>query len=230
MKSKYLVLLLSVLVLVSCGKKEVKKSDLKDDKSKQSYAVGYNIGSDFGNKEIEIDYDAFLKGVQDGVNGDTLLSQTEIRDALMSLQKQITEKMNAKKSEQGSKNKEEGAAFLEKNKNEEGVNVTESGLQYKVLKEGNGKAPKATDKVKVHYEGKLLDGTIFDSSYKRGQPAEFQLNQVIKGWTEGLQLMKEGAIYELYIPSELAYGPNGAGAQIGPNATLVFKVELIEIQ
>lgn len=120
-------------------------------------------------------------------------------------------------------------SFLEENKNKEGINVTDSGLQYKILLEGTGDSPSATDRVTVHYEGTLLDGTIFDSSYQRGQPIDFGLNQVIRGWTEGVQLMKEGAKYKFFIPSELAYGASGAGGLIGPNEDLIFTVELIRV-
>ena len=125
---------------------------------------------------------------------------------------------------------EKGEAFLKENAKKDGVKTTASGLQYKVLKEGEGKSPKATDTVKVNYEGKLIDGKVFDSSYKRGEPIEFGLNQVIPGWTEGVQLMKEGATYEFTIPSKLAYGERGAGGEIPPNATLIFKVELIKVK
>jgi FKBP-type peptidyl-prolyl cis-trans isomerase len=127
-------------------------------------------------------------------------------------------------------NMKKGATFLAENKKKDGVKVTESGLQYKVLEEGTGKTPKATDTVKVHYRGTTINGREFDSSYRRGEPIEFPLNGVIKGWTEGLQLMKEGSKYELYIPSNLAYGSRGAGGAIGPNETLIFQVELIEVK
>ena len=133
-------------------------------------------------------------------------------------------------AEQGEKNMSEGPKFLEENKSKEGVVVLPSGLQYKVITEGSGKTPKATDKVKVHYKGTLLNGKEFDSSYKRNQPAEFPVNGVIKGWTEALQLMKEGSKWMLYIPSDLAYGARGAGGDIGPNATLIFEVELLEVK
>jgi len=134
------------------------------------------------------------------------------------------------KTEQGEKNMTEGPKFLEENKAKEGVVILPSGLQYKVITEGTGKSPKATDKVKVHYRGTLINGKEFDSSFKRNQPAEFPVNGVIKGWTEALQLMKEGSKWELYIPSDLAYGARGAGGDIGPNATLIFEVELLEVK
>jgi len=139
------------------------------------------------------------------------------------------DKLLAKQKDLGLKNKAKGEKFLAGNAKKEGVTTTASGLQYLVLKSGNGKKPKATDTVKVNYEGKLIDGTVFDSSYKRGKPVSFPLNQVIKGWTEGLQLMPVGSKYRLFLPSELAYGAHGAGSRIGPNTTLIFDVELLSI-
>ena len=137
--------------------------------------------------------------------------------------------MNAEKAEKGNKALEEGKQFLAENAKKEGVTTTASGLQYEVLSEGNGKRPAATDKVRCHYEGRLIDGTVFDSSYRRGEPADFGLNQVIPGWTEGVQLMQEGAKYRFYIPYLLAYGEGGAGELIPPFSTLVFDVELIKV-
>jgi FKBP-type peptidyl-prolyl cis-trans isomerase FklB len=149
---------------------------------------------------------------------------------MMSLQKEMRAKQEEANKNAGEKNKKEGEAFLAENKKKDGVKITPSGLQYKVIKAGTGKKPKATDTVLVHYRGTLIDGTEFDSSARRGQPLSIKVNQVIPGWTEAMQLMEEGAKWELYIPSNLAYAERGAGQQIGPNATLIFEVELISVQ
>jgi len=159
-----------------------------------------------------------------------MLTDKEMGEMLNLYRKEAQAAQQKVKAEQGEKNMQEGPKFLEENKTKEGVVVLPSGLQYKVLTEGTGKSPKATDKVKVHYKGTLINGKEFDSSYKRGTPAEFPVNGVIKGWTEALQLMKEGSKWMLYLPSDLAYGPRGAGGDIGPNATLIFEVELLEVK
>jgi FKBP-type peptidyl-prolyl cis-trans isomerase len=160
---------------------------------------------------------------------DTLLTQDEMMTALQTFQTTMMERQQAKAEREASENITAGEAFLAENASKEGVMVTESGLQYKVITEGSGPKPQATDQVTVHYRGTLLDGTEFDSSYSRGEPATFGLNQVIPGWTEGVQLMNVGSKYEFYIPANLAYGERGAGASIGPNSTLIFEVELISI-
>ena len=162
------------------------------------------------------------KGIQDMIAGDTLFTMDELQVFMSG----FMQKQQAIAAEEVQK---EQVAFLEENKTKEGVVVTESGLQYKIIKEGEGTKPIATDKVKVHYTGKLIDGSVFDSSVERDEPAEFGLNQVIPGWTEGLQLMAAGSVYELYIPSNLGYGPSGAGEVIPPFATLIFEIELLEI-
>ena len=195
------------------------------DLEKKSYAVGVAIGSNYiGTKWDEA---AFAKGFTHmASNQPLLMSMEEIQQQLEMFQNGT----NSEDAEIIKANKEAGKAFLAENKKKEGVKETASGLQYKVIREGNGKRPKATDPVTVHYEGRLLDGTVFDSSRERGDnPISFALNQVIAGWTEGVQLMQEGAIYEFYIPSHLAYGDRGAGSQIKGGATLVFEVELIEV-
>jgi FKBP-type peptidyl-prolyl cis-trans isomerase len=165
-----------------------------------------------------------LKGLKDGLAGNAALNDQEMQEAMMGLQKD----MQAKVAELGTKSKKEGEDFLAANKSKQGIKATTSGLQYKVIKEGSGPKPKSTDVVKVHYRGTLLDGTEFDSSYKRGEPVEFPLDQVIKGWTEGLQLMTVGSKYQLFIPAALAYGEPG-NRGIPPNSTLIFEVELLEI-
>ncbi|MBU0677498.1 MAG: FKBP-type peptidyl-prolyl cis-trans isomerase [Verrucomicrobia bacterium] len=198
---------------------------------KASYAMGADMAGGFKSREIEIDPDLFIKGFQDVMAGGELaLSEEEFRQVMMDYRTQMQEKQQAKRLEMTEKNQQEGEEFLAKNKDAEGVQVTESGLQYLVLKEGEGDAPQASDTVTVHYTGKLLNGEVFDSSVDRGVPATFNLQGVIKGWTEGVQLMKPGASYRFFIPPDLAYGARGAGPKIGPNATLIFDVELLEVK
>jgi FKBP-type peptidyl-prolyl cis-trans isomerase FklB len=202
-------------------------SQLKEPKDKASYSIGLNIGRNFKKQNVDLNPEALLAGVKDALSGaKPALNETEERDAMMSLQKDAMEKQKA----MGEKNAAEGKKFLEENKKKEGVKSTASGLQYKVLKEGNGQQPKASDTVTVDYRGTLIEGTEFDSSYKRGQPATFPLNGVIKGWTEGLQLMKTGAKYQFVIPADLAYGSRQMGPDIPPNSTLIFEVELKSVQ
>ncbi|MFQ5353330.1 MAG: FKBP-type peptidyl-prolyl cis-trans isomerase [Thermodesulfobacteriota bacterium] len=194
-----------------------------------SYVFGTKIGDVSRDNKIDIDTELLLKGIDDRVKGVELaLTDEQMNLAMSSFQQKV---MAQRKAELESKRKDnaiEGKKFLEANKKKKGVVTTASGLQYKVIKEGSGPMPKATDKVKVHYRGTLIDGTEFDSSYKRNKPAEFGLKQVIKGWTEGLQLMKVGSKHELYIPAKLAYGKNGP-PMIGPEKTLIFEVELLDI-
>lgn len=191
---------------------------------KVSYALGLSIGNNLLSSGIkDLNMEQFTKGVSDVLKGATPdMSYDEAKKTLDKFFTELADKIN-------SKNIEVGKAFLEKNKKEAGVVTLPSGLQYKVLKEGTGKKPKATDKVQCHYEGMLLDGSVFDSSIKRGEPAVFGVNQVIQGWVEALQLMAEGSKWRLFIPSDLAYGARGAGNSIPPHATLIFDVELIKI-
>ncbi|MBS0657672.1 MAG: FKBP-type peptidyl-prolyl cis-trans isomerase [Verrucomicrobia bacterium] len=204
----------------------------KSQKEKASYAIGVNIGRNLKQQPgLEVDMPSIIVGLQDGTSGAGLkLSDKEMEEALQAMSAEISKKAAAKAKEAGEANKKEGDAFLAANKSKEGVQVRPSGLQYKVLKEGNGATPKATDTVKVHYRGTLINGKEFDSSYKRNEPATFPVNRVIPGWTEALQLMKVGSKYQLWIPSELAYKENGAGQDIGPNAMLTFEVELLGIE
>ena len=195
-----------------------------------SYVIGLNLGRSFKTNEIQVNTDLLLKGIHDGLaGGQALLSDEEMNATMQSLQQQVMQQQAEKRKVVGEKNKAEGEAFLVKNKERKEVKTTASGLQYEVLKEGTGSTPKPTDTVTVHYTGTLIDGTKFDSSVDRGQPATFVLNQVIPGWTEGVQLMKVGSKYKLYIPAALGYGEQGAGNVIGPNAPLVFAVELLSI-
>ncbi|SEM18348.1 FKBP-type peptidyl-prolyl cis-trans isomerase FklB [Syntrophus gentianae] len=204
---------------------------LKTQKDKVSYAIGCNIGNDFKQKSIDINPNAFLQGMTDALAGSPKsLTDKEMAEAMMTLRQELQNRQRESAEKAAAKNKKEGTEFLAKNKLKEGVKVTPSGLQYKVIQEGKGENPKSSDTVTVHYRGTLIDGTEFDSSYRRNEPSTFPLSGVIRGWTEGLQLMKPGGTYELYIPSNLAYGERGAGDTIGPEAVLIFTVELISIK
>ncbi|MDD6897634.1 MAG: FKBP-type peptidyl-prolyl cis-trans isomerase [Bacteroidales bacterium] len=199
---------------------------------KVSYALGLGIGrqlAQMGANDLSIE--DFAAAIKDVIAGNELkVSNREAQTIVQEYFRKKEEKLNAERAEQGKVAKAEGEKYLAENAKKEGVTVLPSGLQYMVLKEGNGNKPKATDTVKCHYEGFLFDGTVFDSSVQRGEPAEFALNQVIAGWTEGLQLMQEGAKYRFFIPYILGYGEGGAGASIPPFATLIFDVELLEVK
>jgi len=199
---------------------------------KLSYALGLGIGRQLAQMGAEqLSIDDFAQAIKDVVAGGQLkLDEAEAQVIVQEFFQKQEEKQRAAAAEMGKKAKEEGEKYLAENAKKEGVVTLPSGLQYIVIKEGNGKRPKATDKVKCHYEGMLVDGTLFDSSVQRGEPATFPLNQVIAGWTEGLQLMTEGSKYRFFIPYTLGYGERGAGASIPPFAALVFDVELIEVQ
>lgn len=202
-----------------------KKSELSTDKAKLSYTIGQQIGRQMKTQGIDIDAEVLASSIQDATTGkESRLKPEEMRDVMMKTQ----QAENAKMAVAGKENKEKGDKFLADNKAKPGIKTTASGIQYEILTEGKGKSPKATDVVKVHYKGTLIDGTPFDSSYDRGQPAEFPLNGVIPGWTEGLQLMKTGGKNRLFIPANLAYGEQGRPG-IPPNSTLIFEVELLEI-
>lgn len=231
--------LASAMILVSgCStnndaKQSAAKSVAVTEQSPANEKVGYSLGYMMaeGNKDTvqDLNLDTFEKGFRDGYEGkESALTQEQMQEVLMAYQKEQEEKMIKEMQSKAAENTTKGKEFLAQNGKKEGVKTTASGLQYKVLKEGTGKSPKATDVVEVNYEGKLIDGTVFDSSYERGEPIEFPLNQVIAGWTEGLQLMKEGGKYEFFIPSSLAYGEAG-NAGIEPNSTLIFTVELLKV-
>lgn len=199
---------------------------------KLSYALGHNIGHQLIGmglgKSLNIeDYAAAIRDVMEG--RPEQMSAAEVQQVLQHFFSELEERQQAEAAERGRAARAEGEAFLAENKKQPGVVTTASGLQYTVLQEGTGRQPKASDTVRCHYEGRLLDGTVFDSSYRRGVPADFGLRQVISGWTEGVQLMKEGAKYRFFIPYNLAYGEHGAGADIPPFAALVFDVELIKV-
>lgn len=216
---------------LSSKKKSTATAPMKTQKEKMSYLIGYDIGknmrNDFQQRGFDIDHGILLEGLKQALeNQPSFLSEEETKSAMEIFQKDMMEKQTAALSEV----KKKGEEFLAENSKKEGVKVTPSGLQYKILAEGTGKSPLPENTVVVHYRGKLIDGTVFDESYKRGEPTTFQLNQVIKGWTEGLQLLKEGGKAELYIPSELGYGDRGAGQIIQPGSALIFEVELIKVQ
>lgn len=224
------VMVLGILLLAFQAGAEEQMS-LTSKKDKLSYGIGADIAKNLKGQAIDVDPDIVLRGMKDVLSGGkTLMSEEEIRQTLTELRQEMMAKQAQETKKIGEKNKKDGDAFLEENKKKEGVKTLPSGLQYKVITEGTGKSPKATDTVTVNYRGTLIDGSEFDSSYKRGQPATFPVNGVIPGWTEALQLMKEGAKWQLFIPPGLAYGEKGAGNVIGPNATLIFEVELISVK
>src|SRR6266536_2476685 len=203
-----------------------KSPPLKDQKDKVSYSIGLNIGSILALQNVEINADALSAGIKDAIAGKPQLTQDQVKEVMTTFEKDMQSKQKAA----GEKNAAEGTKFLEENKKKEGVKMTSSGMQYKVVKEGTGAQPKATDTVTVNYRGTLINGKEFDSSYKRGQPATFPLNGVIKGWTEGLQLMKTGSKYQVFVPPNLAYGDRNVGPDIAPNSTLIFEVELLGVK
>lgn len=195
-----------------------------------SYLMGSNLATQFKRDDVKFDFDAFKLAVDEVMNDkEHSLSDEGKRKAIAEIQKRSAENQSKKVAEQSAGNVKAGKEYLEANAKKEGVVVTKSGLQYKEITAGKGEMPKASDKVKVHYKGTLIDGTEFDSSYKRGTPATFPVTGVIKGWIEALQLMNVGDKFQLAIPSELAYGKRGSGAKIGPDTTLLFDVELLEI-
>ena len=205
--------------------------ELKDLRQKASYGYGYSMGRNLKAQSVDIDPELFAKGLADAMGGGPgAMKDEEIQASLQAFARQLQAKQAGMASKAAATNKIEGERFLAANKNNPGVTTLPSGLQYKVLKQGTGPKPKSNDTVTVHYEGKLIDGTIFDSSLKRGSPASFPVNGVIAGWTEALQLMPVGSTWQLFIPSHLAYGENPRpGGPIGPNAVLTFEVQLLKI-
>ncbi len=227
---KYGLLASLCLALLFTGAHAQEVPSLKNQKEKASYSLGYKIGQDFKQQGVEVAPDALLQGMKDALaGGKTALTEDQMREALMGLQKEVMAKQQEQFKKLAEKNLQEGKKFLLENRKKEGVKTTTSGLQYKVLEKGTGKKPGLEDTVTVHYRGRLIDGTEFDSSYKRNEPATFPVKGVIAGWTEALQMMKEGAKWQLFIPADLAYGEKGVPG-IGPNSVLVFDVELLSVK
>ena len=228
-----LIVLVILLPFLSLATDQEKNTDveLKSFAEKISYVLGQEIGTSFKDSPTEINLDIFMRGIEDSIRGTkSPLDANETNQIKQEFSRQVQESRNQKMAALSEKNRADGEAFLAANKNKEGIVTTDSGLQYKVLKKGTGPKPQKTDRVTVHYSGTLLDGTEFDSSYKREKPATFQVGGGIPGWTEALQLMTVGSKYRLFIPSDLAYGKRGAGGQIGPNSMLIFDVELLRIE
>jgi FKBP-type peptidyl-prolyl cis-trans isomerase FklB len=229
MRSVGMVLLCTAIITVQA--KSQKRTELKTQKDSVSYAIGLDIGKRLKQQSVEIDAALVARGIKDADSDSTrLLSEVQAESVVNAFQQQMAAKLDSARKALGKKNKVDGVAFLTENKKKEGVIVLPDGLQYRVLKEGNGKKPKADETVTVNYRGTLIDGTEFDSSIKRGEPSTFRVSGVIKGWTEALQLMPVGSKWQLFIPSELAYGERGAGEVIPPNSTLIFEVELLSIK
>nr|AEY75264.1 macrophage infectivity potentiator [Legionella pneumophila] len=206
-------------------------TSLATDKDKLSYSIGADLGKNFKNQGIDVNPEAMAKGMQDAMSGAQLaLTEQQMKDVLNKFQKDLMAKRTAEFNKKADENKVKGEAFLTENKNKPGVVVLPSGLQYKVINAGNGVKPGKSDTVTVEYTGRLIDGTVFDSTEKTGKPATFQVSQVIPGWTEALQLMPAGSTWEIYVPSGLAYGPRSVGGPIGPNETLIFKIHLISVK
>jgi FKBP-type peptidyl-prolyl cis-trans isomerase FklB len=225
--------LVVVLITLALATQVLAQGDpaLKDEKDKISYSVGVEIGTTLKKQGIDVTPDLLTRGIRDALTGaKTLLTEEEIVQTLTNFRKEFIAKKQELNKQLAEKNKKDEEAFLAENQKKEGVKTLPSGLQYKVIKPGSGRKPKAEDMVTVHYRGTLIGGTEFDSSYSRGKPATFLVNRVIPGWTEVLQLMEEGAKWEVVIPSKLAYGEQGAGNEIGPNATLIFEIELVSVQ
>ncbi|MDX1392506.1 MAG: FKBP-type peptidyl-prolyl cis-trans isomerase [Rheinheimera sp.] len=234
--TKMSLVAVAVLTLAACQKEaEQKPVALDTDAAKQSYSLGVSVGryldstlDEYTKMGLTLDSALILRGVQDAVADKTALTDEEVQNMMAALEEQFREKQTAIAEAEAAQAVAAGKAYLEENAKKEGVKVTESGLQYEVLQAAEGAKPAATDTVKVHYTGTLVDGTKFDSSHDRGEPAQFPLNRVIPGWTEGVQLMNVGSKYKFTIPAELAYGDRDMGV-IKPNSVLVFEVELLEI-
>lgn len=228
------LLTFGLVLLFASVTMSVKSQEEMTFKQKISYAIGANLGTQVSHDGIELDLDALAQGVRDGMAGQNKFSDEQMQEAFMQLQQEMQAKqqeMQAKRDKVANEEKIKGQKFLEENKKNPDVKVTESGLQYKIVTQGNGPKPTATSKVTVKYKGTLLDGTVFDSTEKQGgEPISFGLDRVIRGWTEGLQLMPTGSKYIFYIPSDLAYGDQGVGGVIPGGATLIFEIELLSFE
>ena len=229
MKSVWIAML--SLVLLACQGNTQEKVEMKTQRDTISYSIGTDIGKNLKAQSIDVNPAILAAGLKDAIGGGkTMLTEKEIQDAMMAFQHGLAAKQMEKAKEMGDKNKKESEAFLAANKTKDGVKTTASGLQYKIVKESPGPKPKADQTVTVNYKGTLVDGTEFQNSYKSGQPATFGLNQVIKGWAEGLQLMPVGSKYIFYIPSELGWMEQGAGQAVPPNACVIFEVDLLSVK
>ena len=221
------LLLFSTLALNAVAEE---KTILVDDTAKINYSIGYQIGSDFNYQDIEIRPEAVIQGIQDALNeNQSQMTPAEMKQVMVDLGKRLAEKKRELRKSRLNQLQDQSKAFHQSNSENPSITTTESGLQYRILEQGHGKQPTANSKVLVHYTGKLLDGTIFDSSINRGKAASFRVDRIIKGWTEALQLMKAGDRWQLYIPPDLAYGERGSPPNIPPHSTLIFDVELISI-
>ncbi len=228
---RFVAFFCSLLFIFAANLNAKQKLDLKSENDKVSYSIGLSIGKNFKQQSMNIVLDVLMQGIEDGISGDApQMTDQEIKQTMADFRKQMTAKMEVQKKASEGKNLKEGVEFLGKNKKRENVVSLESGLQYEVITKGTGKKPGLDDTVVTHYKGTFINGKEFDSSYKRGQPATFPVKGVIKGWTEALQLMETGSKWKLFIPANLAYGPRGAGNVIGPNSTLIFEIELLEIK
>ncbi len=218
-----------VCTLMSCEKEKKDSLELKTEKDKISYSIGLGMGKRMRKQAAELNLEIATRGMEDGYNGQSILSQQEVRQVMKGFHKKAREKMIKQRSLLGDKNSQEGKAFLLKNKGRKSVVTLSSGLQYEIITLSTGPSPSADDSVNVHYRGQLIDGTEFDSSYKRGKPAIFQVKRTIAGWRLALPKMKTGEKWKLFVPANLAYGERGSGHKIPPNATLIFEIELISI-
>jgi len=227
---RQLVIAVIGITLISVEVQASDKVELEDDNALINYSLGYQIGGDLKRQQVEVNREVLLKGIEDAVSGsEPAMSKAAMRNALIALKRKVMAQQHEAQAAAAKKNQEAGEAFLAANTKKDGVVSLSSGLQYRVIEPGEGAQPKPDDTVTVHYRGTLIDGTEFDSSYSRNKPATFRADRVIEGWREALQLMQEGAKWELFIPAKLAYGEKGAG-KIQPNSTLVFEVQLIKVE
>lgn len=224
---KFRILLSALAASLTLHASTLMAAKPESEVEKFSYALGFQVGTGFKRDNLEINTDVLGQSIADVLGGkEPQLTVEEMRNAMANMR----QKIDAQRAQMGQKTKADGDAFLAANKSKEGIITLASGLQYKIINTGKGKQPKATDSISAHYEGTLINGTVFDSSYKRGEPATFPVNRVIKGWTEILQLMHEGDKWQVFIPSDLAYGASGSGQAIGPNEALMFDIELIAVK
>ncbi len=231
MKFKFFFVFVITTTFLASGLTAAESKLLKNEKDRISYSIGLSIGSNFKQQSIDVTLDPLMAGIKDALlDRKPMMTDQEIKETMDAFRKQMTTRMKQKKESQAAGNLADGEQFLRKNGKKAGVITTASGLQYEIIKKGTGLKPALTDTVVTHYTGTLLNGKVFDSSHKRKSPATFPVNGVIKGWTEALQLMETGSKWKLFIPPGLAYGERGAGNVIGPNATLVFEIELLEIK